>query len=627
MCGIGGIVSRKSLDFKKLASGFMDVIGHRGPDESGVFFGKDMCLTHNRLSIIDLTHGKQPIYSHDKRYIIVYNGEIYNFKNLREKLSKKGIKFETNTDTEVIVNAYAENGLECLNDFNGAFAFAIWDTKEETLFAARDRMGIRPFYYYNGAEGFFFSSGLRPLLTLPFLKKKIDHTALSEYFQRLYISAPRTIIEGIRKLEPGSFLVYSRKKKKIDVGKHWDLKGRMKDANYHRIENEDACIKTLRSLLGDAVEKRLISDVDLGVFLSGGVDSSIIAALANRISGERIKTFSIGFKGMGYYDESPYAEEVAKLLKTDHRTIHVNPQIEDDLIDIVRHLEEPFGDSSCVPTYYLSRETKKFVKVALSGSGADDLFAGYRRYLISNQWLKILDNVPQVARRFLNSTLDNFSSSRSTKIGEKVLLAKKFLNISGLSDFEKHSSLMTFFDSEKRLKLFRDQVSNREIRHEELWGTGDDYVNNALYFDMLTYLPGDLLPKEDLMGMAFGLENRVPFLDHRIVDFSLKVPTKYKVKKHTTKYLLRKAFEDTLPHRVLYREKHGFALPISEWIRKDLYKFVSRILFSDRTHERAIVNSDYLKELLEVHRVGKSDLGQHLWSILIFELWCREFLD
>ena len=615
MCGIAGFVRKSKKIEPNLIESMLACMEHRGPDDKGIFQDDKVSpfctLGHRRLSIIDLKTGHQPLADESGDNCCVYNGEVYNFQELRKELEEKGYKFKTTSDTEVIVNAYHAYGKECVKKFNGMFAFGIWNNKKKTLFLARDRVGIKPLYYYEDNDSFLFSSSLKSFRKLDFIKKDIDMGTLSEYLQYLYINAPKTIYKTIKKLEPGTTLFY--KDGRVTLEKYWNIQKTEK-----LVSKENDAIDKLREILSDSVKKRLISDVPLGVFLSGGVDSSIITALASKHSPNKIKTFSIAFKGKGYYDESKFAKKVSQLFETEHREEEVSPNLKNDLSNIVDFLDEPFADSSFLPTYYLSKFTTKHVKVALSGTGGDDIFAGYRRYAVSGA-AKVFDNSPGFLKKGFSVLAKLVPPSRKNKIGEKALLARRFISLMGLSEEKRHNRIMSFIDKDVQKDLLESSLEEGEDLLVEISNAfkNEPKVNKALYTDFISYLPGDLLTKEDRATMAVSLEGRVPFLDHRLAEYSFELDPELKVKGLTPKYILKKAFEDILPKDILYREKHGFAFPISEHLREDLKDMAKDILFSG-SHD--LFKKDALENMFKAHIDGE-DFGQQIWSLMVFNLW------
>lgn len=625
MCGICGFVKNKAKIETGVIEKMLVPIAHRGPDDKGIFQDKKsspFCtLGHRRLSIIDLKTGHQPVSDETGAIYCVHNGEIYNFLDLRKDLEQKGYRFRTNSDGEIIANMYHAYGKECVKTFNGMFAFAIWDKKDRTLFLCRDRVGIKPLYYYFDGENFVFSSSIKSFLMLDFIKRELDPEALSEYLQYLYINAPKSIFKAIRKLEPGSTLLL--KGNKITIERYWNVIDIVREKKHNLESDEKRCTDEIKSLLKDSVKKRLISDVPLGVFLSGGVDSSIITALATRCSGGKVKTFNVRFKGKGYYDESKFARKVSRLFDTEHEEVEISPDLKKDLARIVGFLDEPFADSSFVPAYYLSDFTRQHVKVALSGTGGDDIFAGYRRYAV-NEVIKIFERTPGFVKLGFSVIVDNIFPHRSTRIGEKAMLGRKFFSVLNMEKPKRHDKIMSFINKDMQEELLKSCEVNTNDTLTELSGRFSDQpdINKALYTDFISYLAGDLLVKEDAATMAVGLEGRVPFLDHRLVEYSFRVEPGLKVKGLSTKYILKKAFEDTLPRDILYREKHGFAFPISEYLRKDLRGAAKDILLSD-TH--GIFNTDAITKLLDRHIEGKEDLGQHIWALIVFNLWYDKY--
>jgi asparagine synthase (glutamine-hydrolysing) len=623
MCGICGFVKNNGKIESGIIEGMLTPLEHRGPDDQGVFQDSQrspFCtLGHKRLSVIDLETGHQPLPDERGLNWCVHNGEVYNFPELKKELIQKGYKFKTRSDTEVIANMYHAYGRECVKKFNGMFAFAIWNKNERSLFLARDRIGIKPLYYYFDGNNFAFSSSLKSFTALDFVKREIDPEALSEYLQYLYVNAPRSIFKSIKKLEPGSTLLL--KNNKVTIEKYWNVADIVRSANDSLISDEKACIHEIRSLLNDSVKKRLISDVPLGVFLSGGADSSIMTALASKNSGSKVKTFNIAFKGKGYYDESPFAKRISKLFATEHHEVEVSPNLKKDLSSIVDFLDEPFADSSFVPAYYLSKFTRAHVKVALSGTGGDDIFAGYRRYSIDKA-IDMLEKAPDFVKKGLALIAKSVPPTRKNPIGEKALLARRFFSILNVEKGRRHEGLMSFINKDMQKSLLRAPAINADtgtmLAKVSTNFAEEHYVNRALYTDFLSYLAGDLLTKEDAATMAVGLEGRVPFLDHRLVEYSFRIDPELKVRGRTTKYILKKAFDNIVPWDLLHRQKHGFAFPISEHLREGLKDTARDILFSDN---QGFFEKKALEEIFNRHIEGKEDLGQHIWALMVFNLW------
>jgi len=623
MCGICGYVNKnKNIEMAAIKK-MMAVMEHRGPDDEGVYFDNELepfcALGHRRLSIIDLETGHQPMISDNGRIWCVHNGEIYNYKPLRDNLIMKGYHFRTNSDTEVIVNMYQEYGKDFVKKLNGMFAFCIWDKTDRSLLLVRDRVGIKPLFYYYDGDNFLFSSSLKSFMRLDFVNKEIDPQALSEYLQYLYVNAPKSIFRGIKKLEPGQSLVF--KEGKIQLEHYWDMLAMICDTKGNYIKDEKRCIAHIRDILTDALRIRLMSDVPLGLFLSGGVDSSIITAIVSRLTKDRIKTFNVSFRGKGYYNEAKYAKKISRMFRTEHREVAISPDFKKDLNGIVGYLDEPFADSSFVPTYYLSRFTRQFVKVALSGTGGDDIFAGYRRYAVDKA-ADIFSHSPRIFKKIFSFTTDKIQPGRASRIGETALLARRFLSTLNASEDKRHDMIMSFINRDLQQELLaRGSVSKKtEDMVTELFHNfkGEHYINKSLYTDYRSYLSGDLLAKEDKATMAVGLEGRVPFLDHRLVELSFRIDPQLKVRNFTTKYILKKAFEHVLPRDILYREKHGFAFPVNEYLRGPLMDSAKEILFSGI---HSMFNVRTIENLFNMHTEKKQNLGQHIWSLVVFNLW------
>ena len=622
MCGIAGFLRASfpeaGIDtLKKMGQALF----HRGPDAGGEFLDKEVALCHRRLSIIDLSsEGNQPMFSPDDRYTIVFNGEIYNFLSLREELGKSGYRFRTRTDTEVILALYEKDGVKCLEKMNGMFAFAIYDKMEKELFLARDRIGKKPLYFYHNGDGrFAFASEIKALLQIPGIDKEVENTAVIDYLKYLYIPAPKTIFENIHKLEPGHFLHFN-------IGsiprsqEYWEpvfsLQGEQK---------EEDLADQLVELLKDGTAVRMISDVPLGAFLSGGVDSSAIVALMAGLSPEPIRTCSIGFPDKRH-DEAPMAREVAGLFKTDHVEYYLKENLADTVFLLPRFFDEPFADSSAVPTYHVSRLARKTVTVALAGDGGDESFGGYEKYVTEIYENRVRSLVPT----FLLSFLNHFSQGAKQGWLKKV----KSLTGSALAD-----PALAFYRTNTFIEdaVLKDLLSDDLLRkckgyrpeeytikyYDKL--DGADHLTRMLYTDVKTYLPGDILVKVDRMSMANSLEVRAPFLDYRVVEFAASLASHYKINGTSKKYLLRKAFAQLLPQHILNRKKHGFDVPLSHWFRHELRTMAEECFF-DSERMPLYFSLPGLKQIWEEHQTEKADHGTLLWSLLCFALWQREYL-
>lgn len=636
MCGICGILNfdeKKPID-KELLQTMSRVMTHRGPDAHGVYISDEkfqsgvlnVGLGHRRLAIIDLATGKQPIHNEDETVWTVSNGEIYNFREWREILLKRGHKFYTASDTEVIVHLYEEEGGNCPQSLRGDFAFAIWDVHKQSLFLARDRLGIKPLFYTINRERLIFASGIKALLQAN-IENKLNLEALDCYLTFLYIPAPLSIFEGINKLLPGHILICDRQG--IQVKQYWDL-------NFSHLfrESEEFYIQKIYELFKEAVAMRLISDVPLGVFLSGGIDSSSIVGLMSHLGTKPVKTFSIGYgKKEKSYNELKSARMVAKHFHTEHREYIVNPDIIKLLPEVVSHLEEPFADSSAILIYLLSQVAKDHIKVALTGIGGDELFAGYPRYL-GMELAKCYQKIPLVIRQKLILPLTEkiSESSKSQNIGGWI---KRFARGGTLPARERYLNWISFFDKEIKNKLFTETFQNElkqsqpYFRHETYLGriNTDDLLNKVFYLDVKTYLADDLLVMADRMGMANSLEIRVPFCDYKLLELSASIPYHLKIKGLNLKYLFKRAVSQLLPQEVIKKRKQGFMLPLAQWLRDDLRDFTESVLSEANVKKRGYFKYTCIRWLLDQHYQGRRIFTDQIWALLILELWHQIYID
>ena len=626
MCGIAGFITKEkdapTAPREVLLDKMCKIITYRGPDEQGTVVKGRAALGMRRLSIIDLKCGQQPIYTEDGNLAIVFNGEIYNFRELKKELESLGHRFKTNSDTETIVYAYEEFGAACVEKLRGMFAFAIWNFREETLFIARDRVGKKPLFYSLTDEGnFVFGSELKVLLAHGEIKREIDYSALDAYLTFGYVPEEFCIFKQVEKLEPGHFLIF--KNGKITTEKFWDFK-------YEKItevKSENQYIAQLKELLKEAVEIRLISEVPLGAFLSGGVDSSTIVGLMSQISDKPVKTFSIGFNEDSF-NELKYARIAAKHFNTEHHEFIVTPDLVNVVDELVWHFDEPFADSSALPTYMVSKMARDFVTVVLSGDGGDELFAGYTRY-VTDKKRSGLEKLPNAIRGGLLKPL-----SENLPHGFR---GKNYLYNASLGAVDRYIDSVSHFNLLGKNALYSQNfLSNlngsfgagadvfRKIAESVTTGNA---VDKLLYLDSKTYLPGDILTKVDRMSMAASLEARVPLLDHKLIDFVTKIPPELKLKGLETKYIFKKAMEGIVPHEILYREKQGFGVPINEWINSNLRERIHHELQENRTLERGYFEAKYIKTLLDEHSSNRRDNSYQLWILWMLELWHRRFVD
>lgn len=625
MCGIAGFISKEreapAASRERLLDKMCRVITHRGPDEQGTTVSGRAALGMRRLSIIDLAGGQQPIRNEDDNLSIVFNGEIYNYRELKRDLEGRGHRFKTNSDTETILHAFEEYGADCLKHLRGMFAFAIWNEREETLFVARDRVGKKPLFYALTAAGnFVFGSELKVLTAHGEIEKKLSFPALDAYLTFGYVPEEFCIFEGVSKLLPGHFLTF--KNGKIETEKYWDFDYREPSD----VKTEAEYCAGLREKLREAVEVRLISEVPLGAFLSGGVDSSAVVAMMAQISSRPVKTFSIGFHEDSF-NELKFARLAAKHFGTEHHEFFVTPDLVDTVDELVWHFDEPFADSSALPTYMVSKMARDFVTVVLSGDGGDELFAGYTRYAI-DQKRNDFSSLPEFARRGIraaSASLPHGFRGRNYLYNVSLDPVARYVDsISQFNDLRKNALY-----SKEFLATLNGSFGAGATLYEQIAArvsTGNP-VDNLLYLDAKTYLPGDILTKVDRMTMAASLEARAPLLDHHLIEFAARIPASLKLKGGETKYIFKKALEGVVPQEILYREKQGFGVPIEQWINNELRSRIRETLLDARATTRGYFNKKYVETLLEEHARGRRDHSHTLWLLWVLELWHRRFMD
>jgi len=620
MCGIAGYLNldnSKILSHEILAR-MMDAIIHRGPDESGEYVKGPLALGHRRLSIIDLATGRQPMASEDGRLTIIYNGEIYNFLELKEELEKKGHKFVTHSDTEVILHAYEEYGVDLLSKLNGMFSFALWDESEKRLFLARDRFGKKPLYYAVFGSQFIFGSELKAILEHPAVHREIDRDALRQYLAYEYIPAPKSIFKNIYKLEEGSYMIVQNGNI-LPARRYWDLD----IAHSKGFSVEDAKSK-LYTLLKDAVKRRLISDVPLGVFLSGGIDSStVVALMAELMDPKDIKTFSIGFSEKSF-DESSDARAVASYFGTDHHEEVVGPETMLSVLPkITDMLDEPFADSSIIPTYLVSRFTRKTVTVALGGDGGDELFLGYPSFL-AHKMHNQTAFIPAPLKRLLLNCAGAMipHSDRYMSLSCKV---KRFARGLGFPEDIRHQVWIGAITPQEQNHLFAEKGVSNDIyaRTAELYKKvrSLDPLDRAIYLYIHTYLTGDILTKVDRASMATSLEVRAPFLDVNVAEFAATIPPEYKLKGSTTKWILKEAFKDKLPLETINKRKQGFAVPVAKWLREDLKEIFLDTIAPEKIRREGIFDPKAITSLKNRFFANKEDMRKEIWALFVFEKW------
>lgn len=600
MCGIAG---KFNFDQKPVLEGELkamaDAITHRGPDQAGFWINKNVGFGFRRLAIIDLSPaGNQPMSDAEGTIWIVFNGEIYNFQSLRKELEKDGVQFRSKSDTEVIIYAYKKYGVKCLEKLRGMFAFAIWDENKKELFAARDRLGKKPFKYYSDKNTFIFASELKAILRCPEVKKEPDQEAIANYLSFQYVPHPATGFVGIKKLPPAHYLIV-KESGELKIERYWNLDYREK---WYLSEKE--WTKKIIEKLAEAVKLRMISDVPLGAFLSGGTDSSAIVALMSQFSSAPVKTFSIGFKEEGR-NELPYARLTAEKFKTDHHEFVVTADVVNLLPKLIHNYEEPYADSSAIPSWHVAEQTRQHVTVALNGDGGDENFAGYLRY-----------NLYQLAHRYPNTAklLGPLLTKIKIKSPWRRRKAARFLkNL-------KYYPLVTCFNKHAEQA---DKILEEKFRQ----APADDQLDKLLWVDINSYLPDDLLVKMDMATMAHSLEARSPLLDHEFMELTAKIPSSLKLKGGVNKYIFKQALKEILPAEILNRPKMGFVVPLDHWLRNELLSYLKATLLNAKALARSPVGKDEASRLVNEHAASQNDYSNELWTLLTLELWFCQYID
>lgn len=628
MCGINGIAfsprSGRQVEKAKLVQ-MRDILKHRGPDDGGVFVDGNIGLAHRRLSIVDVSNGAQPMFNRGRSCVIVYNGEVYNHAEYRDELVAKGYEFQNCSDTETILHLYEEYGHDCVDHLRGMFAFAIWDKRKQELFIARDRFGVKPLYYVHDNDGnLYFASEIKALAEIGAVKPEINFNALPDQFANHGTSGDETLFRGVKRLLPGHALTWCDGR--IDIRAFWDLSFEPK----HELRNDADYIEEWRDLFRKSVELRLMADVPLGMFLSGGIDSSAIAAMMSTMVKEPIKTFSVGFREREA-NELEYARLVAKKFGTDHHEITITPaQFFDALPNLVWHEDEPIGFVASVPLYFVSKLAQQHVKVVLTGEGSDETLAGYGRYQKALTLLNYGEKYESMTPSFLRDAVRGGVATLPGVLHRK--LNRTFL--SRETDIEN-----LFFDNFSVFpRTMQSQLFNRKTRerfeHEnpfvqqnQLLEKCDAYdvLDKLLYADTKTYLH-ELLMKQDQMSMAASIESRVPFLDHKLVEFTARMPREMKLRGGTTKWILREAMKGILPAEILDRPKMGFPVPIGKWFRGEFKYIVDEYVLGERSLCRGIFDANYLRSLVAKHNAGENH-DERLWALVNFEIWQRRFID
>jgi len=628
MCGINGIIYSDNTGREVNAQMLMqmrDSLLHRGPDEAGIFIEKNVGLGHRRLSIVDLKSGQQPMFNEDKSCVIVYNGEVYNHNDYRRELIEKGYEYKTHCDTETILHLYEEHGTRCVEYLRGMFAFAIWDKRKNQLFIARDRLGVKPLYYVFDEQGnLFFGSEIKTILETGVVKPELNYNALPDQLANHGTSYDETLFRRVKRLLPGYFLIWRNGDLKIE--KYWDVSFEPK----HTQRSDAEFVEEWRALFRKSVELRLMADVPLGMFLSGGIDSSAICAMMAQMVDEPIKTFSVGFKEREA-NEFAYARIVSKAYKTEHHEIIITPkQFFDELPNLVWHEDEPLGFIASVPLYFISKFAHKHVKVVLTGEGSDEILAGYGRYAKTLQLLqygeKYENLTPSFARQAVKSAVSCLPNLLNNKLKRTFLTRQADIENLFFDNF-------AVFPQSTQRKLLSNETKARIVEQNPYFhqnqmienSDAENLLDRLLYTDTKTYLH-ELLMKQDQMSMAASIESRVPFLDHKLVEFTAKLPEKMKLRGRTTKWILREAMRDCLPSEILTRSKMGFPVPVGNWFRNEFRCVVNEYVTSERSLSRGIFDADFVREIVARHNAGENN-DERLWFLVNFEIWQRRFLD
>ena len=623
MCGIAGRFNYSAADpvDPQVLASMTDVIAHRGPDAAGYYRAAGIGLGHRRLSIIDLATGDQPLANEDGTIQTVFNGEIYNFAEVRAELVAKGHRFRTSSDTEVIVHGYEEWGEGCVDRFRGMFAFAVWDGPRRRLLLVRDRLGVKPLYYAEiPGRGVVFGSEIKSLLEDPAVPRHWRPESIDAYLTLLYVPAPDTVYRGIRKLPAGHILV--AEKGRTRVSQYWDLEF----TGEGDAAREDEYLEELDRLLREAVGLRLISDVPLGAFLSGGIDSSAVVAYMKEASGTPPVTIAVGFDDKAF-DEVEHAQTVARHLGCEFHPLVANPRVEELLPKLAWHFDEPFADSSAVPTYYVSKAARQLVTVALSGDGGDELWAGYARHRVERWEQRARASLGPAARaagllaHALPLSLKGVRSLRCLAIGSDSAYALKHAYGHFEPNAKRHLYSPGFAESVRHADAF---ACFRDAYHR---CRSANPIDKALYVDARTYMIDDVLTKVDRMSMAVSLEAREPLLDHKLLEFAARVPVSLKLKNGRTKYLLRRILERRVPRSITDRTKRGFAAPIGRWLRGPLAGMTAELLLDGRLRDRGIFEQREVSRIWEEHRTGRAEHPHRLWQLVMLELWFRQFID
>src|SRR5579872_287887 len=623
MCGIAGLIGREGETVTvEQVKRMTDRIVHRGPDDEGIYAKGNVGLGMRRLSIIDLAGGQQPIFNEDGSVVVVYNGEIYNFLELRQELASRGHKFRTHSDTEMIVHLYEEMGADCVTRLRGMFAIALYDVKRDSLLLARDRLGKKPLYYALHEGRFFFGSEIKAMLAAAPELAEVNPEGVLQFFYYGYIPDPYSAFRGIQKLASGYLAEY--KGRELKVRQYWDVPA----YGVNDPGSDEACLEEMERRLAEAVRLRMISDVPLGALLSGGVDSSIVVALMARESSAPVKTFSIGFSKADF-NEGEYARVAAERFGTEHHELVVDPDITETLNRLTGMMEEPFGDSSMIPTFYVSEMARRHVTVALSGDGGDELFAGYDRYVVNlkRQRFEVIPN--WVGEAFRNHVYPRLPLDvKGRKLAWNITLKSRDRYLDGVSFFPAVERDRGIFSDDFAANARRLSDPFRQFENYYDQAPASDLLSRLMYLDTKTYLTGDILTKVDRMSMANSLEMRCPILDHVFVEWVAGLPVKYKYRNGTRKFLFKQLAQRLgIPSQLLNRPKQGFSLPLVHWMRHELKDGLMQILLEPRTVQRGYFKPQGIRSLLDEHFRGRRNHAGVLWMLLVFELWHRNFLE
>lgn len=627
MCGIAGIyaITPEGANQFRLMENAVGLLSKRGPDCQQIFSNKRICMGHARLSVIDLSeNANQPMHDATGRYTIVYNGEVFNFNQLREKLINKGYKFKSSSDAEVVLYQYINDGPKCLDKFVGFFAFAIYDKIDDVLFVARDRMGQKPLLYYLGHDSIVFASEMKALMALG-IPRKLDMTSLFAYLQFNYIPSPNSIFENVSKLNPGHYLI-------VRNGQAKEVRYYSIPYNYSNLEVMDYnhAQQLLRELIEQSVTDRLVSDVPLGAFLSGGIDSSVIVAEASKHV-DNLNTFSIGYADEPFFDETRYAQLVADKFHTNHHVFKLtNNDLYESLHNVLDYLDEPFADSSAIAVNILSRETRKHVTVALSGDGADEVFGGYNKHQAHYRALK--GGFANALVRMASPLYGMLPQSRNTKMSNKIRQLSRFAKGLSLTEQERYMAWATLMDEDSAYKMLNSKVLTQENNRRKFniisCIRDDKQIGDILYADMQLVLVSDMLFKVDMMSMAESLEVRSPFLDHRLVNFAFSLPCNYLVNSRRRKMILQDAYREQLPLELYNRPKHGFEVPLLNWFRGEFKSAIENdYLNDDFIREQNIFNPEMVKQLkMQLQSKSPGDSQAHIWALVVFQHWWKKYM-